>query len=276
MKKTVRMFNDSFENILTDIPSLTFLDFDEEEIEVKANTVEISGTDGVLLGGTSYGPFKLVLRFFYRGQDTRDYNLLKQRLRSILFRREPYYIVHSDMPGKKYAVYCEANAITDIGTKFGTFKISFNVFNGYSESLLDTGQFSLSRADKWQFENGLLADENIKYTHNTSSFKIVNGSSDTIDPLMRHKLRIKINIDAPNGFKMINKTTGDIFEYTKPLKSNRQLVIDGVHPIINKQRVGVNTNYQWITLAPGENEIEITGEGISNVKAQFIFNFIYR
>ncbi|MCG2355704.1 phage tail family protein [Staphylococcus epidermidis] len=270
------MFNDSFETVLTDIPNLTFLDFDEEEIEVKANTVEISGTDGVLLGGTSYGPFKLVLRFFYRGQDTRDYNLLKQRLRSILFRREPYYIVHSDMPGKKYAVYCEANAITDIGTKFGAFEISFNVFRGYSESLLDTGQFSLSRADKWQFENGLLADENIKYTHSTTSFKIVNGSSDTIDPLMRHKLKIKMNINAPKGFKMTNKTTGDVFEYTKELKSNKQLVIDGVHPIINKQRVGVNTNYQWITLAPGENEIEITGEGISNVKAQFIFNFIYR
>ena len=116
MEKTVKIFNDDFENVLTDINRLKFLDFDEEGVDVKTNTLEVKGKDGVLIGESTFGPFNLILRFFYRGSDTQDYNLLKQRLRGLLFRREPYYIVHSDMPGKKYAVYCTENAITDIGT----------------------------------------------------------------------------------------------------------------------------------------------------------------
>src|SRR5699024_11687878 len=97
------MFNDNFETVLTDINLLKFLDFDEEGVEVRANTLEVKGKDGVLIGESSFGPFNLILRFFYTGSDTQDYNLLKQRLRGLLFRREPFYIWHSDMPGKKYA-----------------------------------------------------------------------------------------------------------------------------------------------------------------------------
>ena len=118
------------------------------------------------------------------------------------------------MPGKKYAVYCEENAIERKTPTFGVFSIKFVVFKGYSESLKDTSQFSLSSGD-WQFEAGVLSDDEIKYTHDTTAFKIYNGSSDTINPLLRHQFKLLVNIDAPKGFKIKNKTTGDVFEYKK-------------------------------------------------------------
>lgn len=275
MKKEVQLFNDKFNTKITDIPNLKFLDFIEEGVEVKANTTEMNGTDGVLMGPTTFGPFNLILNFSFVGTDINDYELLLQKLRSLLFQRDPYFIWHSMMPGKKYAVYCEENAIERKTPTFGVFSIKFSVFKGYSESLKETDQFSLSSGD-WQFEGGMLADEDIKYKHNTTSFKIYNGSTDTINPLLRHKFKLIINIDAPKGFKITNKTTGDVFEYKKSVKSNQNLTINGLHPFINNKRVGIDTNWQWLTLDEGFNDIEITGENIGNVQTQWVFPFIYR
>lgn len=277
LEKTVKIYNDSFSEVLTDIPGLRFLDFDEEGVEVVTNSQEMKGRDGVgLLGPASFGSYTLILRFFYRGQDVKDYNLLKKRLRSLIFRRDPYYVVHSDMPGIKYSCYASENAITDIGDRFGTFEISFTVYKGYSESLLNTSQFSLDKADKWQVEGGHLADSSIKYKHTDSIFRIYNGSDDAINPTLGYEMMIKINADAPNGFKLINNTTGDVFEYKKAIKKNSQLIIDGVHPIINNKRVGIDTNWGWINLDKGFNEIEITGKNLGSTTVEFIFNFVYR
>lgn len=275
LKKEVRLFNDNFDIKLTDTPYLRFLDHIEEDVEVNANTTEINGTDGVLMGPTTFGPFNLVLNFSFRGLDTKDLTLQKQKLRNILFQRGPYYIWHSDAPGKKYLVYCDSNENEDLTHSFATFKVTFVVVKGYSESLKETDQFSLSSGD-WQFETGVLADDDIKYVHNTTNFKIYNGSSDTINPLLRHKIKVLINIDAPKGFKIINKTTGDVFEYKKAIKNNQRLTINDVHPFINNKRVGIDTNWQWLTLAEGFNDIQITGENISNVQTQWVFPFIYR
>lgn len=275
LKKEVRLFNDNFDVKLTDTPNLLFLDHIEEDVEVKANTTEINGTDGVLMGPTTFGPFNLVLNFSFKGLDTKDLKLYKQKIRNILYQREPYYVWHSDAPGKKYAVYCDSNDNENLTNSFATFKVTFVVFKGYSESLKDTSQFSLSSGD-WQFEDGVLSDNEIKYKHTTTSFKIYNGSTDTINPLLRHKLKVLINLNAPKGFKIKNTTTGDVFEYKKAIKSNQRFTLDGVHPFINNKRVGIDTNWQWLTLDEGFNDIEIIGENISNVQTQWIFPFIYR
>lgn len=275
LKKEVKLFNDDINIKLTDIPNLKFLDFIEEGVEVKANTVEMNGTDGVLVGPSSFGPFNLILNFSFKGQDTKDLRLIKQKLRGLLFRREPYYVWHSDLPGKKYAVYCTEDGNESLTNSFATFAVTFVVFKGYSESLKETDQFSLSSGD-WQFEGGVLAYEDIKYKHDTTSFNIYNGSSDVINPLLRHKFKLLINIDAPKGFKIINKTTGDVFEYKKAIKNNQRITINGVHPFINNKRVGIDTNWQWLTLDKGFNEIEITGENIGNVQTHWVFPFVYR
>ena len=278
MKKWVKMFDDNSTTSLTDIEGLTFLDAREDGVELKVNSVEVQGTDGVMLGPTSFGPFKLILRFFYRGSDIADYKLIKQKLRGMLFKRTPFYIVHSDMPGKKYAVYCEENAITDIGHKYGEFEITFVVYKGYSESLYDTDQFSLM-SENWQFESGLVPDDTISYNHTRTNFEIFNGSSDTINPRMRHRLKIYIQLNAKNGFRLVNKTTGDIFDYKKEIDINTPLTLEGGYPFLHvntsKIRCGRATNHGIITLAPGYNKFEIWGNA-SDVNIKFIFPFIYR
>lgn len=275
MKKEVRLFNDNFDIKLTDTPYLRFLDHIEEDVEVNAHTTEINGTDGVLMGPTTFGPFNLVLNFSFRGLDTKDLILQKQKLRNILFRREPYYIWHSDAPGKKYLVYCDSNENEDLTHSFATFKVTFVVVKGYSESLKDTSQFSLSSGD-WQFEAGVLSDEDIKYSHTTKKFQIYNGSSDSITPIHRHYIKIEMNIDAPNGFKLRNNTNGTEFEYKKAIKAKDSLILDGAHPFLNGKNCGIDTNWEYVILDVGKNDFEVIGDGTKVKNITFSFNFIYR
>lgn len=239
------------------------------------DSITIKGVDGELPSVASFSPFSLVVKFGLDGMDEKDINLMEQMLRNLFYRRKPYYVVTSDNPGKKFLVN-NPDMNPDYADFSATrFDMTFTVKKGYSESLKETDQFSLSSGD-WQFEGGVLADDNIKYKHNATNFKIYNGSSDVINPLLRHKFKLLINVDAPNGFKITNKTTGDVFEYKKAIKSNQRLTIKGVHPFINNQRVGIDTNWQWLTLNQGFNDFEITGENIGSVQTQWIFPFIYR
>ncbi|MDK9870007.1 phage tail domain-containing protein [Staphylococcus equorum] len=242
---------------------------------VVEDNVTIKGVDGELPGAVSFAPFNLIVKFGLDGLDDVDINLMELKLRSIFFKRKPYYIVTSDNPGIKFKVNNPDVNPDYADFSMARFEMTFSVKDGYAESLRDTDEFSLSSGD-WQFGGGLLSDDEIKYKHGTTSFKIYNGSSDVINPLLRHRFKLIVNIDAPKGFKITNKTTGDTFEYKKAIKNNQTLTINGVHPFINKKRVGIDTNWQWLTLDEGFNDIEITGENISNVTTQWIFPFIYR
>lgn len=274
----VKFITDNGTETITDIEGLKLLEAREEEVTTVFNSRPIKGADGVIPGSINFEPFKLTIRFSYKATDLHDYNLFKTKMRGVLFKRTPFYINFSSLPGKKYAVICESTAINDLVLgQLGEFEVSYLVYKGYSESTYKTNQYDRT-SDKWQFGNGLVVDDEIKYKHNTSSFKIFNGSDDVISPYIpyRHDLTIKIKVDAPKGFELINRTTGDVFEYKKPITSNKLLTIDGVYPSIDNKRVGIDTNHEWITLEQGYNDIEITGESITNPSIEFIFPFVYR
>lgn len=262
-------------NINDALPNFMFLDAKATFPTTNNENTTMKGVDGELPNFATFAPFSLLVKCGFDGIDIIDANLAEQKLRNIFFKRKPYYIITSDNPCIKYAV-----KNPDINPDYGDymavkFELTFSVYKGYSESLKSTDKFSLSSGD-WQFEEGLIFDDNIKYNHSTSSFKIFNGSDDTINPILRHKFRLDINIDAPNGFTITNKTTGDVFEYTKPIKSNKTLSIQGVHPILNNKRVGVDTNFNFLTLDPGYNDIEISGTNLGKTNTKWVFPFIYR
>lgn len=274
MEKEVKLITDDRTINLTDFKNFIYLDFLEDDVQVQENNVEINGVDGVLPGAVTFAPFNLDLRFVFSGHDTEDYHLFKSKLRSIIYQRKPYYVWHSDMPGKKYAVIPSATEIEGIYDRNGEITLKFMVYKGYSESLYLTDQFSLGDG-KWQFESGLVPDSDIKYKHTRTLFEIFNGSSDTIDPRHSHKLKIRIRLATETGFKIINKETGDIFEYKGSLKANQSFVIDGGYAYKDEKRCGRQTNHGILRLAPGYNTFEVWGK-ISNFEIEFVFPFIYR
>lgn len=255
------------------IPGLLFLDAKPNYPNQVNNNLKINGVDGEMPGAITYDPFSLVVKVGFDGVDIMDVDLLEEQLRALLNTRQRYYVVTSQMPTKKYAVDNPTITPEYLGTSSVKFEITFNVFKGYSESLYKTDQFSLM-SDKWQFGNGLIPDESISYKHTRQKFKIFNGSSDTINPRF-HFLKIWIRANTDKSFKIVNKTTGDVFEFKGTLKKNQSLVLDGVYPYLDLKRCGRITNHGVISLAPGFNDFEVWGS-LSNFEIEFVFNYIYR
>ena len=272
----VKAIIDGKEEYITNSNSgIHFLEWTIPTVSTVNNDIEYTGRDGVITGMINFAPFSLSLKFFYQGTDMNDLNLFTQNLKRIIHNRSPYYIIHSEMPCYKYAVNKAELEWEVINHGDATFTITFNCYKGYAESRYETDKYNNTK-EYWQFESGHDVYD-IKYKHDSSEFIIFNGSSDSITPFPNdHKLIIRINIDAPNGFEMRNKTTGDVFKYNAKISKKQTLIIDGVHPSINGERVGKNTNREWISLAMGKNEIEIVGRNVSNPHAEFIFPFIYR
>ena len=255
-----------------------FLESEITEVNTKTVEQEMSGMDGVLVGANTFGSFELTLKFYYDGVDSSDLILFTEKIKKIIHTRKPMYVVHSELPARKYAFNSAKVDWEKITNSDTTFSITFNVYKGYSESLHDTDEFSLSNGN-FQFESGVLPDSNTSYRFNRAMFEVLNGSSDTIDPRHRHKLKIIIRMTTDEGFRLVNKTTGDIFEYKSDLDINRQMTIDGGYPYIQQNdvraRCGRLTNHGLITLAPGINKFEVWGN-FKNLDIQFIFPFIYR
>ena len=251
-----------------------FLESEITEVNTKSTEQEINGVDGVLIGNNTFGPFELTLNFYYDGVDSSDLTLFAEKIKKIIHTREPMYVVHSEFPARKYAFNRASVDWEKITNSDTTFSITFNVYKGYSESLYPTDQFSLGDG-KWQFESGLVPDSNIKYKHTRTLFDIFNGSSDTIDPRHGHKLKIRVRLATETGFKIINKKTGDVFEYKGSLKANQSFVIDGGYAYKDEKRCGRQTNHGILKLSPGYNTFEVWGK-ISNFEIEFVFPFIYR
>lgn len=252
-----------------------FLESEITEVDTRTKEQEMAGRDGVLVGANTFGSFELILKFYYDGVDNSDLILFTEKIKRIIHTRNPMYVIHSDMPGRKYAFNSAKVEWEKITNSDMTFSISFNCYKGYSESLKDTSDIDFL-SEYWQYENGVIS-EDIKYSFNNKRFSVYNGSSDTINPIIGHKLKIKINANAPNGFKITNHHTNESFIYNGSLNSNQSFILDGVHPLLNDRRVGYNTNYEWITLKPGYNNIEIEGINMAGtVNIEFIFDFIYR
>ncbi|WP_239760793.1 phage tail domain-containing protein [Mammaliicoccus sp. J-M39] len=262
-------------DVQEEVSGLIFLDAKPSYPVTVTNNKTINGVDGELTGAISFAPFNLLVRFGVDGQDEASIDIAEQKLRHIFNRRENYYLFHSQMPGVKYLV--ENPEISPEIKDFSSIELeaNFSVKTGYSESLMTTDNFSLN-SDYWQFGNGLVTDPNIKYVHTKRNFQIYNGSTDTVTPIHRHQLITTMNINAPNGFTLHNKTTGDKFTYKKKIRDTDTLVLNGVYPFKNKQHCGIDTNHEYITLAEGYNDFEVLGDGVEVKEIKFTFNFVYR
>ena len=276
-RRWVNIYKPSGNMSLTEtIPGLQFVEWEIPSVSTSNDDLEISGRDGVIPGAINFAPFSLVLNFYYEGNDMEDLNLFSQTMKSIVHNREPYYIAHSDMPDYKYAVNKAEIEWEVINHGDSTFKVTFNCYKGYAESLYSTDDYNLMSSNFWQYENGLISDTDIKYIHTTNNFKIYNASSDKINPLLDHNLDIYMTVVAPNGFKMKNKTNKTEFNYLGKMKKEGTILLNKTYPYINKKRIGKDTDKGYLILDKGINNISITGDGLEIKKIKFDFNFIYR
>lgn len=239
-------------------------------------TTDLASVDGSVPEFTTYGSYDLSVSLLARGIDKPDVDLIIFKLNNLLSKRKAYYVRHSDLPNIKYGVLPTPKIESDRKTRNDyEITITFECYKGYSESYKTVQEMNLLDGT-WQFEEGVLFDDDVKYNHETDNFYIYNGSPDAIDPLINHYLYLKVNADAPDGLRIINNTTEQKLEFSESLKPNDDFVLDGVYPLLNGERVGRYTNFEFLKLKPGYNSISIYGDINNSPKSYWDFNFLFR
>lgn len=272
---------------ITRVEGFTLDTVEPIQVEGSTETSTVDGVDGSIPMSTTFAPFALNFNFVYYAFDKQDFFLFMQRLNNFMNMRKPYYIRHSRMEGLKYAVLPSPSIeYKNKGGNYYDITMEFECYKGYAETFdypMNSQKFKAIYESvynifnpTWQFEQSYSVDRYPVYRHEAKRFKIFNGSTDVIDPSRHHELTIKINVDAPNGFKMTNKTTGDVFEYKNELKASETLQIIGVLPFVDNLQVGDRTNHNWITLAKGDNDIQLEGVDMKVPKTDWKFPFIFR
>src|SRR5699024_380363 len=117
---------------------------------------------------------------------------------------------------------------------------------------------------------GTLTKISLSSSGSTTKFNVYNAGNVTVEPESM-ELYIRMNYVTSDGdLKLINKTTGEEFEYHRTI-NRKHIVLNGMIMTeggVNRFR---DTKRKFISLAPGDNEFEITGATFNEIR----FNFKY-
>ena len=106
------------------------------------------------------------------------------------------------------------------------------------------------------------------------SFTVYNAGNVTIEPESMYLHIIANTVTTPGGFTITNKTTGDEFVFNEEI-DGQSILIRGmdirVSSIYNRFR---DTNRRFISLAPGDNEFEVSGGTFNHIR--FDFRYLYK
>ena len=203
-------------------------------------------------------------------EDINDYNLQLFELRRIMRSDEDFYVINSVMPYMRWKCRAEAVTPTQNGNFWRSADVTINLdcADGYAESVATTLDWNV---EKWGFGQNV-PDKDISYEFRTSDFVFHNLG---MVPLMADErpARIIFNGDAPNGFTISNKTTGQSFKLNRGVSRADTVIINGIMPLVNAQQAYKDSNHGYLDFAIGENQIHI--DGASNFDVKFDTRFYY-
>ena len=179
--------------------------------------------------------------------------------------------------GKQIKVAMVNSPEIDDTTLLSTFTVEFETTESpYFETIYTTLELHDSGYSATAEKYGLvdnIDDEKVKYRFTENTFTVFNAGNVTVEPeSMFLDIRCRF-VQAPDGFSIINKTIGDVFEFNYP--------VNGSHIVLDRMNVrygAVNgfryTNRRFISLAPGNNEFEINGATFESITINF--KFLYK
>lgn len=248
-------------------------DFQRKSPVLNVEYQEFSGSNGSREINSSFKAYEIEVKLYLEFKTMYDYQLKETELYAFLADDNSYYIITDREPGKRYLVRPSAISLEELGIRYATYSVTFNVFRGCSESLTSTlSEFDL--ADEWQFSQNLESAD-YGYEFDVSRFQVFNAGDFSIDP-RENELKISLQGESLGNATIFNRTTGDRFIYYPEFSTNlgQTVTLDRVYPKLNGVNRGIDTNLGLITLAPGINEIEI--QNVANVKSIWDFRYLYK
>lgn len=238
---------------------------------VRVVTEEIDGRDGYIEIDTTYDGRKIRASFFMHAVDRHDFPLLRNEVFRIFATKELFYF-HEPNQKRRWLVRANNFEIEKFPPIYGRFEVEFTAPNPYAESIGTTLDPFTFDVELWQIGQGLIEADDLKYVHNTPSFRIYNAGDIDIDPRV---LPLKIEFTgASANLTITNATTGDTWQYTGTTQAGDTITLDGVRSLKNGTSIFGSTNRKLITIVPGWNDFTITG-ATGAFTITFDFRFYY-
>lgn len=227
--------------------------------------------DGSRLTRVIFGKLTFTANFLLTSRDYYDQKLLRHEIYQ-LFGDRNLVRIRTDIDMSKI-MFARPSPFDikfiDNGNDDSLFSIQFEIPSGYKYSLMRS---DASNLDGISF--GMNFDtENIAYTHSENNFRILNPSDITIDPYyQRHDLMLLINFEG-NSYKVLNITNGTSFQYNEKAQKSDNIVLNGISTILNGTPASQKTDFGYIKLEKGWNDITVSGA--TSHKTTFSFPFIF-
>ncbi|WP_186578042.1 phage tail family protein [Aquibacillus kalidii] len=234
-------------------------------------TETIPNRDGFLDFGTTYEGREIDITGGFISLDGYDFRLFRNEVFKIFDSRQYFYIINDAEPSKRWKVKYNSPYPINRTALVGKFEITLISSSSYAESIGTTQDPLIFDSGLWQFGQGL-STENPTYLHTTSNFRIFNAGDKEIDP---NELPLKITYQgASSNLTIKNLTTNDLWTYYGTSESWETIHLDGVKADKDGLSIFADTNYEVITIIPGWNDFEITGN-IGDFQIDFDFRFYY-
>ena len=276
-------------------------DFVVNSIDRTVARESIDGRSGSVDYGVSKGDRTIAIPFIFKAEDLHDYAHLRDELYGILDDDEPFYIremrrkeylqyefvdfgyaprwgtgVDNEyVNGKQYKVRMDGSVSPeqwddkpngDITIEFVTSGLPFAESIYTTLELHDSGY--AHSAEKYGLVDNI-DDEKVKYRFTESNFTVYNAGNVTVEPESMF-LHIFVASTTGDSITIENNTTGETFTLNRNM-SARHIQVNGMVVTDGTAQVFRNTNKRFISLAPGDNSISVTGATFNEIR----FNFKY-
>jgi len=145
-------------------------------------TSTIEGQHGSNYQGTILKDRKIVSSISVEAWDDIDFDMKRDEIFKIFNPLKQFYIIRDLQRGKRIKVSVSNSFDIDyITLEDGEFSIEFVIHSVFLESVGSTEDPFTFEAGKWQIGQGLI-DAELKYTHDTTTFRIFNAGDIEIDP----------------------------------------------------------------------------------------------
>ena len=233
---------------------------------------DIANRDGSIFTTTNFDKLLFNANFVLLPNDLYDQSLLRHEIFQLFGDRELVRI-RTDIDFQKvmYArpASFEIKGLED-GQIDGPFSIQFEIPSGYKYSLVRSDEIDV---DHTSFGMNFKLNEKPVYQQTANHFKIYNPSDIAIDPYyQRHDLMLLIQFSG-SSYQITNNTNGTNYQYNGAIKSIDSLVLNGLSTTLNGNPASQNTNFGYIKLEKGWNDITVSGA--TSHTTTFSFPFVY-
>ena len=254
------------------------LDIFVSSIAKERATETIEGRNGIVDYGTNYVDRSVELSMWINSSDTTDYRLLRNELYALFDTGNTFYIEETRVPSRVLKVAVDESFIPDRLTIRNasvdvTCRTLDSVFweSKYTTLELHDSGYSAT-AEKYGLVDNI-DDEKVQYRFTESNFTVYNAGNVTVEPESM-ELTIQISSATSSGdLTLKNLTTGEEFKLNKNI-SGRHISLRGMNILDGTVNAFRDSNRRFISLAPGDNQFEITGATFSQV--WFDFRFLYK